>query len=97
LNATWDLVAGWLAFSGLLSFVLMGIDKHQAREAGRRIPERTLFTLALVGGTFGILLGSMVFHHKNRKGSFLGIILVCAALWLGGLFELARLVGLPSG
>jgi uncharacterized membrane protein YsdA (DUF1294 family) len=97
LNALWDLVAGWLALSGLLGFFLMGFDKQRAREAGRRTPERTFFTLALIGGTFGILLGSLVFHHKTKKDSFIGIILVCAALWLGGLFELVRLVGLPSG
>jgi uncharacterized membrane protein YsdA (DUF1294 family) len=97
LNATWDLVAGWLALFGLLGFVLMGFDKHRARKAGWRIPERTFFTLALIGGAFGILLGSLAFHHKNRKGSFIVIILTCAALWLVGLFELARLMGIPSG
>jgi len=97
LNAPWDLVTVWLALSGLVGFVLMGFDKHRAREAGWRIPERTFFTLALIGGTFGILLGSVAFHHKTRKGSFIGIIIVCAALWLGGLIELVRLVGLTSG
>jgi uncharacterized membrane protein YsdA (DUF1294 family) len=95
LNPTWDLAAGWLAFSGLLGFVLVGFDKHQAREAGWRIPERTFFTLALIGGNFGILLGIVAFNHKTRKDSFIGIVLICAALWLCGLFELARLVGLP--
>jgi len=96
LNATWDLLAGWLALSGLLGFGLMGFDKRRAREAGWRIPERNFFTLALVGGTFGILLGSVAFHHKTRKGTFIGFIIVCSALWLGGLFELARLVGPPG-
>jgi len=96
LNAPWDLVAGWLLLSGLMGFVLMGFDKQRASEAGRRIPERTFFNLALIGGAFGILLGSMAFHHKTRKDSFIGIVLVCATLWLGGLFELVRLIGLPS-
>ena len=72
----------------------MGFDKQRAREGGWRIPERTFFILALVGGAFGILLGSAAFHHKNRKGSFIGIVVICAALWLGGLLELARLVGI---
>ncbi|HXW95430.1 MAG TPA: DUF1294 domain-containing protein [Nitrososphaerales archaeon] len=97
MDATWDLVVSLLVLSSLLGFVLMGFDKHRAREGGWRISEGTFFTLALVGGAFGILLGGTAFHHKTRKGSFIGIVLVCAALWLCGVFELARLVGLPSG
>jgi len=97
LNALWDIILGWLALSGLLGFALMGFDKHQAREASRRIPERIFFALAFIGGTFGILLGTVAFHHKTQKGLFIGIILVSAALWLGGLSELARLIGLTSG
>ena len=95
MNALWDFIAGWLALSGLAGFALMGLDKQRAREDGRRIPERTFFTFALIGGAFGILLGSIAFHHKTRKDSFIAVILICAALWLGGLFELVRLVGLP--
>ena len=97
MSPVWDFVAGWLALSGLLGFILMGLDKRRAMEAGRRISERTFFTLALVGGAFGILLGSAAFHHKNRKPSFIAVIVVCAVLWLGGVLELARLVGFPSG
>ncbi|HYA55361.1 MAG TPA: DUF1294 domain-containing protein [Nitrososphaerales archaeon] len=97
MNATWDLIAGWLALSSLLGMGLMGLDKNRAMNAGRRIPERTFFIIALVGGAFGILLGSVAFHHKTKKGSFIGVILICAALWIGGLFELGRLVGFPSG
>ena len=96
MNAPWDLIAVWLALSGLAGFVLMAFDKRRAGEYGRRIPERTFFTLALIGGTFGILLGSVAFHHKTRKDSFNAVILICAALWLGGLFELVRVIGLPS-
>lgn len=97
MNATWDLVGGWLALSGVPAFVLMGFDKRRARNGGWRIPERIFFTLALVGGAFGILLGSVAFHHKSRKGSFIGIVILCAVLWSGGLLELVRVIGLPSG
>jgi len=95
MNTIWDFAIGWLVFTGLVGFVLMGLDKHRARSAGWRIPERTFFTLALLGGAFGVLAGSSAFHHKNRKGSFMGVVLVCAALWVVGLVELARLIGLP--
>jgi len=97
LCAIWNLVAGWLALSGLVGFVLMGFDKYRAVNSGWRIPVRALFTLALIGGAFGVLLGSVAFHHKSKKSSFIGIVLICVALWLGGLFALVRLVGLPWG
>ena len=96
LNPIWDF-AGWSALSSLLGFVLMGFDKRRAMEAGWRISERTFFALAFVGGAFGILLGCAAFHHKNRKLSFISVILVCAILWLGGFLGLARLLGFPSG
>lgn len=94
--STWDFVFGWLALTGFTGVVLMGFDKHQARIAGKRIPERSFLTLALIGGAFGILLGGGAFHHKTRKGSFMGVVLVAAALWAGGIFELARVIGFPS-
>jgi uncharacterized membrane protein YsdA (DUF1294 family) len=95
MNATWTLVAGWLALSGLVGFVLMGLDKHSAQASGRRTPEKTFFTLALIGGAFGILIGSGAFHHKNRKVSFMAVVLICAIAWLAGLSELSRFAGFP--
>jgi len=73
----------------------MGFDKHRARGAGRRVPERTLFALAFAGGAFGMLAGISAFHHKSRKGSFMAVILVSALAWLAGLAELVRLAGFP--
>ena len=96
MNPVWDLVTVWSALSSLMGFVLMGFDKRRAMNAGWRISERTFFALALVGGAYGILLGSAAFHHKNRKPSFIAVILICAVIWLGGFLGLARLVGYPS-
>ena len=35
-----------------------------------RIPEKTLFALAVLGGSIGAMLGMAVFHHKTRKALF---------------------------
>ena len=53
-----------------LGFVMMGWDKHQAKRRHPRIPERTLFLVATVGGSLGILLGMKVFRHKTLHNSF---------------------------
>ena len=45
--------AAWLLFMNLLSFLLMGIDKHRARRGLQRISERTLLGTAALGGAFG--------------------------------------------
>ena len=48
----------------------MGIDKRKAVKHAFRIPESTLFIVALIGGSLGSLLGMYVFHHKTRHWYF---------------------------
>lgn len=49
----------------------MGIDKQKARKRAYRIPEATLFTLALIGGSIGSIIGMFFFRHKTRHWYFL--------------------------
>lgn len=93
----WTLILGWLAVCGFIGFVLMGIDKARAQDGSWRIPERILIRLALVGGVFGIVAGSSLFHHKTLKGSFIGVILVIAVIWVVALVGLLKLLGPPFG
>ena len=60
----------YLAFISLLLFVLMGVDKAKAKRGARRVPEATLFFLAVIGGSLGGILGMAVFHHKTLHKSF---------------------------
>ena len=53
------------------SFVVYGFDKQRAAVGGRRVPERTLHLLAVVGGWPGALAGQRYFRHKTRKVPFL--------------------------
>ena len=54
-----------------ISFIVMGIDKHKAQEHVWRIPESTLFVLAIIGGSIGSTAGMHFFHHKTRHWYFL--------------------------
>ncbi len=38
-----------------VAFIMMGMDKSKSRKGLWRIPERTLFNVAFVGGSVGIL------------------------------------------
>ena len=83
----------------LLGFLLMGIDKYKARKRGFRIPEKTLFMTALIGGSIGSILGMYVFRHKTRHRSFtIGMPLILALqviivlfLYLGPLFNVVTI------
>ena len=48
----------------------MGIDKHKARKRAFRIPEATLFLIAIIGGSIGSLAGMYAFRHKTRHWYF---------------------------
>ena len=71
-------------------FATMGIDKGRARRKVWRIPESTLFLIALIGGSIGSLLGMYGFRHKTRHWYFVwgmpAILILQAALILYLLF-----------
>lgn len=54
----------------VLSFVVMGVDKKKAVKHLFRIPESTLFILALIGGCIGSILGMYTFRHKTKHWYF---------------------------
>lgn len=60
----------WLAVINLIAFALMGLDKWKARRDAWRIPEKTLFLTALLGGALGGTVGMHLFHHKTRHWYF---------------------------
>lgn len=64
----------------VLEFSIAGYDKSLAIKQKRRIPENTLFILAFIGGTIGLLSAMFLFTHKTSKFSFIakfaGIILI---------------------
>ena len=51
-------------------FFLMLSDKHRAKNNLWRIPERTLLTVAVLCGSFGVLLGMRLARHKTKKTKF---------------------------
>ena len=60
----------WLMVINVAGFALMGLDKWKAKRSAWRIPEKTLFTAALLGGTVGVMVGMKTFHHKTRHNRF---------------------------
>ena len=61
----------YLVIVNLAGLIVMGIDKLRARKRAWRIPESTLFVIALIGGSLGTTIGMHLFHHKTRHWYFL--------------------------
>ena len=48
----------------------MFLDKQKAKRGKWRIPEKTLFLLAIIGGSLGTTLGMNIFRHKTKHWYF---------------------------
>ena len=80
-----------LGVMNLLAFALMGIDKRRARKGRWRIPERTLFLAALLGGSVGAIAGMWTFHHKTKHWYFVyGMPLILFAQLASAYFLILR-------
>jgi len=64
----------------IITFLSLGYDKLQAKAGGRRIPEKTLLLMGILGGAIGGLLGMQVFRHKTRHSKFWIIYILAAAV-----------------
>ena len=60
----------YLIAINLIAFLAMYIDKRRAKYGKWRIPEQTLFILALIGGSIGAIAGMYTFRHKTKKLRF---------------------------
>ena len=81
----------WVLALSMLDFVLMGVDKRRARQNRRRVPEKTFFAVALLGGSRGAIAGMWLFRHKTRHWYFqygppaILIAQLALGLWLARL------------
>ena len=66
ITAVWYIVAAM----NVIAFVLMGVDKIKAKMDKRRIPEKVLFLLAVLGGGLGGTVGMLSFRHKTKHWYF---------------------------
>ncbi|MDE7404130.1 MAG: DUF1294 domain-containing protein [Lachnospiraceae bacterium] len=64
------LLSSYFIGINLIGFALMGIDKYKAKKRAFRIPEATLFIIAIIGGSIGSIIGMYAFRHKTRHRSF---------------------------
>lgn len=80
----------YLLIVNAAGFLSMLVDKLKAKKNLWRIPESTLLTIALIGGSIGSLIGMYTMRHKTKHLKFtIGVPLIlvvqvgmCIALFL---------------
>ena len=61
----------YIILINLIAYIIMCFDKYQSKKKGSRIPEHSLFFIALLLGALGIYLGMKApIYHKAAKSTF---------------------------
>lgn len=70
----------YLLIINVVAFLLMLVDKLKAKKNLWRIPEATLISSALLGGSVGALIGMYTVRHKTKHAKFyIGIPVILVA------------------
>lgn len=64
------MIVAYLVLMSVLGYISMYSDKKRAIQHKYRIPEKTLFIIALMGGSIGSILGMQQFRHKTKHWYF---------------------------
>lgn len=70
----------YLLIINAVGFLVMTVDKLYAKKNMRRIPERTLLGVAVIGGSIGVWAGMYAVRHKTKHMKFvigIPLILLC--------------------
>lgn len=74
----------YISLISSITFLYYAWDKRKAVQSNykkvRRIPERHLHFLALIGGWPGALFAQQVLRHKSQKNGFIIVLWGCIAL-----------------
>lgn len=74
----------YLLIVNAVGFILMLVDKIKAKKNRWRIPEATLFLVAVIGGSIGSIAGMYTFRHKTKHIKFtFGMPLILAVQVVG--------------
>ena len=73
------IILRYLFAINVVAFFAFGIDKLKAKRDKWRIPESTLLSMAVLGGSIGALAGMKVWRHKTLHDKFrIGIPVIIA-------------------
>jgi len=77
-----NLIGLYFLSINLISGLVFSIDKNAAKKGHRRVPERTLHMLEIMGGVFANIFLMFTIRHKNRKFSYWGWTMLVLIGWV---------------
>ncbi len=83
------LIATYMLWN-LVSFGLYAYDKIAAKSGWRRIPEKSLLAVSILGGCFGGTLAMYLLRHKTQHTRFILVNWIADAVYLVILLGLLR-------
>ncbi len=75
-------LGGYLLLVNAVTFAAFRRDKNRSRTQGWRTPEKTLLTLAIIGGWPAAKLAQRTLRHKTRKQPFANTLNIIGLAWL---------------
>lgn len=66
----WKIGMAYVCILTIAGYFSMWLDKRKAQKGKWRIPEKTLFFIAILGGSIGSIAGMYHFRHKTKHKSF---------------------------
>lgn len=78
----------YLIAVNLFTYIAFYVDKKKAQKGKRRISEKELLQLSLIGGIIGALFAMKNFRHKTQKKSFYNkiysilLLYICLILYI---------------
>ena len=72
----------WLIVINVVTAIVYAYDKLAAPRGGRRIRERTLWILCLLGGVLGAWIVFFGMRHKTQHQSFWAVQIAASVLWV---------------
>ncbi len=91
LPMSYQLVIEYVMLINVGTFLAYGIDKLLAIHKSRRISEKSLLILALLGGSVGALAAMEWFRHKTTKMSFQALFVLIFILQIAAAILITSL------
>jgi len=85
------IIAGYYLVINLIMYISMSADKYFATKNKRRIPEKNLFLLAVLGGGLAGLFAMIIKRHKSKHISFILVYSIMAILHILAIYALFKL------